>query len=62
MIQLFTIFYPFGNNAWAFGAQIATDIVRGKGTRTELWIEFRWPNERATHFHRLHVPLGIIKQ
>lgn len=40
--------------------RVVSDICKGNGTRTMLWIDFRWPWEHTAMFHRLCIPLSRV--
>lgn len=61
MKHLLVIPYPIPGTSWMLGLTYATNIARGNGTRSELWVNFRWWWEHTSHFHRLRIPLSKIK-
>lgn len=69
MTYTFTINYPFGD--WMLGAKLVSKVCTGyfadktdkmswihTGTLNELWIDFRFPWQHTSHFHRMSIPLS----
>ena len=57
MKNIFTIMYW---KTWTLGVNVASHVCKGDGTRTMLWIDFRWPWEHTANFHRLRIPLSRV--
>lgn len=54
MKNILTVFYPFGS--WAFKVKLVDKVLqKDNTTRTEYWIDFRFPLEHPSKFHRITI-------